>query len=184
MLAFFVVAATSVGEPRLEPVLRVNQNMVQEEPDAEQQPLPAAAIAAAPGTLIDDSVLADPGEAALLQAAAFAAAAAVAGAAVESPIFDHPAGLGQAAASQAAAAAVGPAGGVAASSASPAGIAAAGLLHHRVSIGPNRSSRFGVGYMSRGTGDPSAYQTYMWEAVDASDDQHFMVDHFQDWGIL
>ena len=140
-------------------MLRVHQNMVQEEPDAERPPLPAAAaIAAAPGTLIDDSVLAGPGQAALSQAGAFSAVSAF-GAAVESPIIDHPAGLGQVVASQAAA--VGPSGAEAASSASPAG-------------NPNPT----------GTGDRNPYQTYMWEVVNVSVDRHYMVDPHQDLEIL
>ena len=133
--------------------------MVQEEPDAERPPLPAAAIAAAPGTLIDDSVLAGPGQAALSQSGVFIAAAAF-GAAVESPIVDHPAGLGQVVASQAGAA-VGPSGAEAASSASAAG-------------NPNPT----------GTGDLNPYQMYMWEAVTVSAARHYMVDPHQDLGIL
>ena len=161
----------------MEPVLRVHRNMVQEEHDAQQQTPPAAAIAAAPGTFIDDSVLAGPGQAAPSQAAA------AVGPAAESPIIDHPAGLGQAAASQAAAA-VGTAGVEAASSASPAGFAVAGHFHQRVSIDPNRSSRFGVGYRSSVMGDPNPYRTYTWEAIDTSSARHYIVDPHQDWGIL
>ena len=136
--------------------------MVQEEPDAERPPLLAAAFAAAPGTVVDDSVLVGPGQAAFSQGGSFSAVS-VFGAVVETPIIHHPAGLGRVVASQAAAAAaaVGPSGAEAASSASPAG-------------NPNPI----------GTADTNPYQTFMWEAVNVSASRHYMVDPQQDLETL